>query len=144
MTQNAKTILELRALHAQLQTVREEADERAKETFETAQLEQAIADEEALAKLIAEHGPLGQKIEAIHTDMGLIVVTRPHTLKFRRFQDRGKFDTDEISQLIRPCVIYPALPRFDAILEELPASLARVGSAVIALAGHRSESLGKK
>jgi hypothetical protein len=144
MTENAKSLIELRALHAQLQDAREEADERAKENFETAQLEQAIADEEALAKLIAEHGPLGKKIEAVHTDMGLIVVQRPHTMKFRRFQDRGKFDTDEISQLIRPCVIYPPLPRFDAILEELPATLARVGSAVIALSGHRSKELEKK
>lgn len=144
MTDNAKNLTELRALHAQLQSAREDADERAKQTFETQQLEQAIADEEALTKLIAEHGPLDAKISAIHTDMGLIVVTRPHPMKFRRFQDRGKFDTDEISQLIRPCVIYPPLPRFDTILEELPATLARVGSAVIALAGHRSGELGKK
>lgn len=99
----------------------------------------AIADEEreadeleALYKLEVEHG--SDRIAVVETAMGRIVFRRPTSLEFRRWQDGSKHDSSALEQLVRPCVLYPAKTRFDAVLEEYPAVLVLAGDAVSYLA----------
>lgn len=104
----------------------------------------ALADERAIAAAEEKHGPLGKKLAAVHTDLGVVIVKRPNHLLFRRFQDSGEATYEEFDKLVRPCVVHPELGRFDAILEELPATMARLGNAVAILAGVKlKEAQGK-
>ena len=134
----------LRAKRAQLVAAREAQAEAADLAAQIAAEERAIRDEGALADAIAKHGPLGTHVAVVETTLGMVILQRPSALKFRRFQDKGSFSTDDIGALVRPCVIWPSAGELDVILDDLPATLTRLASAVVTLAGQRSEELGKK
>lgn len=104
--------------------------------------EQAAIDEEALFNAESEHGR--NKIATVDTPMGMIIVKRPNPLHFKRFQDKESAKTKDLEQLVRPCVVHPDMNRFDAILEELPATLTRCADRVATLAGVRVRELSGK
>lgn len=104
--------------------------------------EQSAQDQEALLGLEAEHGR--DKIGTVETDMGVIVLKRPGSLRYKKFQDLENAKTFDVEKLVRPCVIHPDKNRFDLICEELPATLLRCGNRVAELAGTRHRELSGK
>lgn len=104
----------------------------------------ALANEEAIDEAEQKIGAVGKKIAVVNTDLGAIIVKRPHAATFRKFQDRGKTDTESFYELVKPSLVYPALEGFERICEELPATLMRCANAVAALAGVRMEEVAGK
>lgn len=135
---------ELRAKRAAMVRAREEAQEQRESERALEDEQRAIADEEALAKAIEEHGEVGRVIEALHTDLGLIIIKRCSAIRWRKFQDADNFTNEAFTSLVTPCVIYPTAARFDEMLEEQPAILARASNAVAKLAGIRAAEIAKK
>ena len=118
---------------------------------ERRELEEQLAAEqletknaEAIAAAEAEHGPVGKSLEVVHTSSGVVIVKRPHSALFRRFQDSGKQTTAEYEKLINPCVVYPTLPELVRWTEIEPATTLRVANAVCTLAGIRSSEVAGK
>jgi hypothetical protein len=105
--------------------------------------QRALADDEALERLELEHGPAGKAIDIVRTDVGAVIVRRPHMAVFRRFQDDSK-DTAALEKLVRPCVLHPSKAEFDRMCEELPFTLQRCADAVCTLAGIRKEDIKAK
>lgn len=99
----------------------------------------ARKEAEKLEELEGIHGELDKGLRRVDTDEGMIVVKRPNHLHYKRFVDKGKTTTEELSKLVRPCVVYPDKAEFDRILEEAPAALVRCADAVCWLAGMRKE-----
>lgn len=120
---------------------RDEAHRRLRK-LETAERE--AKNETAIAAALEEHGPIGQKIAVIDTDLGAIIVKRPNPLVFKRFQSAGSVKWDDLEKLVRPCVVYPDKGALDTILEDLPATLTRVADAVVTLAGARAQEVSGK
>jgi hypothetical protein len=143
-TEEQRKLRELKTRRRELVAAREAAADALATADEIAREERAIRDEEALQAAIAKHGPVGKKLATVETDLGLVILQRPSPLKFRRFQDKGEFETDDVLGLVRPCVVYPSPSELDALLDELPATLARLANAVVKLAGQRAGELGKK
>jgi hypothetical protein len=110
------------------------------------ELEQrALRDEIALDDAIDKARRQSARISpSSRPRMGNVIVKRASAMKFRRFQDKGEANTEDVAALVRPCVVWPSQGELDVILEELPATLMRMASAVIALAGQRSGELAKK
>lgn len=104
----------------------------------------ALADEQAIHAAEIEHGPIGRRFMAVKTDAGMILVKRPHMNTFRKYQDNGVTDSAALEKLVRPCVIYPDLARYEEILSEVPAALMKCANAVTYLAGVRKEDLTAK
>lgn len=106
--------------------------------------EQAAKDAPRIVEAEDEHGPIGERIAVVETDLGAIVVKRPHHLIFRRFQDKGSTKSDDLWALVKPSIVYPDAKRVDQIIEELPATLSQLADEVVTLAGVRSkEAAGK-
>lgn len=143
-TSIAAQIERLRAERAELERVREERAAASEQLAELEREQQALADERVISAMVEEHGPLGKAIDVVQTDRGVIVVRRPTAMKFRRFQDKGSFGSDDVLEFARPCVLHPTRAEFDSILDELPATLARVANVLVTLAGQRTEELAKK
>lgn len=144
MSDVAERLAKVRAERAALAAAKAKADaERALEAELEAE-ERAFNDEQAIAAAEAEHGPVGKKIAVVHTDLGAIIVKRSNPVLFRRFQDAGATKIKDLDTLVRPCRVYPDEAAFDRIMDELPATLARVASAVCELAGVRSQDVGGK
>jgi hypothetical protein len=138
---------ELRALRAQAaeaQARREQLQAQREAELELATVKRQLRDEQVLAKLIEEHGPVGVKLATVDTPLGLVILRPATPLKFRRFQDKGSFSYDDVCALVRPCVLHPPPGELDALLDEYPATLTRIGSAVVSLAGHRMDDVAKK
>lgn len=104
--------------------------------------ERNAADAEALARAEEEIG--ANKIAVVHTDLGCVIVKRPNPIHYKRFRDKESAKTQDLDQLVRPCVVHPTLARFDAILEEQPATLDRVADRVVYLAGFRAKEVSTK
>ncbi len=137
-------IAKLREERAALAAEREERERLALMASELEAEERALVDDRAILAAVEEHGPIGSKIAVVYTDLGAIVVKRPNHLHFRRFQDSEAVKSADLEKLVRPCLVHPSGSRFDEILEELPATLLRVGDAVVTLAGAKAkESAGK-
>jgi hypothetical protein len=135
-------LAEIRSKRAKLAEARElRALPSAAEQLATEQ--RALADDEALERLELEHGPVGKAIEIVRTDVGAVIVRRPHMAVFRRFQDDSK-DTAALEKLVRPCVLHPSKAEFDRMCEELPFTLQRCADAVCKLAGIRKEDIQAK
>lgn len=106
--------------------------------------EYALRDAPEIAAAEAEHGPIGERIAVIETDLGAIVIKRPEPVVFKRFQDKGSTKTDDLLALVRPCLVYPDAKRFGEILDALPATLSRLADEAVTLAGLRTkEAAGK-
>lgn len=137
-------VAELRAKRAELQAARERGEAERAEARAVAAEEQALLDEQALGEAIDKHGDVGVSLATVQTPMGLIIIKRATAIRFQRFQDKGNATTEDVRQLVSPCVVHPSPAQFSVILEELPATLIRLASQVIALAGQESEATAKK
>lgn len=104
--------------------------------------ERAALDEEAIAKAEAEFG--AGKIAIVSTELGCVIVKRPNPVLYKRFRDKESAKTSDLESLVRPCLVYPDSARFDAMLEEQPATLDRVADRVVYLAGFRAKELSAK
>ncbi len=132
-----------KAKKAEIEAKREAKAKRSIEE-ELARAERECAEQEALAELEDAKGKVGSHLAVIETEMGIIVVERPHVANFRKFQDAGKFTAEALEKLARPCVVYPDKARFDSIITEYPGVLIAVADAVVELAGARKrEQAGK-
>jgi hypothetical protein len=104
--------------------------------------EREAREAEALADAEREHGKAN--VAAVTTRMGLVIVKRPHTVSFKKFQDDSKFDTTSLERFVRPCRVYPDVIAFDRILDEQPGVLAQLADRCAYLAGARkAEDAGK-
>lgn len=148
MSDEAKTpearAAELRAKRIEMQAARAAGEAERATARAVAFEEQALLDEEALQKLIDEHGDVGVGLATVQTTMGLIVLKKASAIRFRRFQDKDKPSAEDVLQLVSPCVVHPTPAQFSVILNELPAVLMRLASEVISLAGQTGEDLSKK
>lgn len=106
--------------------------------------ERAILDEQAIARAEDEHGALGRFIAVVQTDLGAVIVKRPHAATFRKFQDAASLKTRDLDALVRPCLVHPDRGGLDQILAEQPATLVRLANAVSELAGARVEEVSGK
>jgi len=141
---DTQDISALRAKRAELAAARQ-AGVEARAQARALGLEQlALRDEVALDDAIDKHGDVDVSIAVVQTDKGMIILKRASAMKFRRFQDKGAATTEDVNALVRPCVVWPSQGELDVILEELPATLLRMASAVITLAGQKSDDLAKK
>jgi hypothetical protein len=143
-TDNQRKLRELRAQRAALVSARLARDTEREEAEEIAAEERALRDEAALNDAIEKHGPLGTHVAVVETLLGNVILKRASAMKFRRFQDKGDANTEDVAALVRPCVVWPSPGELDVILDELPATLVRMASVVIELAGQRSGELAKK
>lgn len=100
-----------------------------------AEAEREAADLEVLEGLIEKHGELGDRLEALHTSEGMVVVKRPNSLHFRRFQELGNAKLADVEKLVRASLVHPDATRFDAIVDALPATLIQAADLVAKLAG---------
>jgi hypothetical protein len=103
-------------------------------------------EEEALAQCEAKYGLLGKNLERVDTIDGMVVVKKPDGIKVRKWQDQYKEDitADALRQIARPCVVYPELSDFDALVTERPVVMVSVATAVLKLAGLRLKELSGK
>lgn len=101
-----------------------------------------LAGDEAFEKLALEHG--AEKIALVPTDVGPVIVRRPHMASFRKYQDQGKATTNALELLTRPCVLYPTKEEWDLMVRDLPFVLNASGDAVCVLAGVSREGAEKK
>ncbi len=138
-----KTLTEVRAELAELRA-KSEARAEGTEAEQLEALNRDLADARAIDKAETELGPVGKRILAVPTDLGVVIVKRPAAPTFKRFQDEGKTTTESLEKLVRGSLVYPDAATFDRIIEELPATLARVANAVCSLAGVRAEEVAGK
>lgn len=132
----------IKAEREKLAKAREERELAASVASELERESRALEADKAIAEAEEKYG--ASKIAAVHTDLGVIIVRRPHAAIFKRFQDSGEATYEEFDKLVRPSVVYPDKAKFDAILDELPATMGRLGNAVATLAGFRAkEAKGK-
>lgn len=131
---------ELAKIRARRATLAEAREARAAPSIQEqlAAEQRALADDEALDRLETEHGRVGSVIEIVRTEIGSVIVRRPHMAVFRRFQD-DKQDTTALEKLVRPCVLHPSKTEFDRMCEELPFILQKCADACCRLAGVRVE-----
>lgn len=137
-------IAELRAKRATLQAARAEGESKRAAARALAAEEQALLDEQALGAAVDEHGDVGVGLATVQTSMGLIILKRASSIRFRRFQDKDKPSTEDVLQLVSPCVVHPTPAQFSVMLNELPAVLMVLASQVIGLAGQTTEDFAKK
>jgi hypothetical protein len=144
MSDTDDRLAKARARKAAAEAARANAETQAASTAEIEQLEREAADAEAITDAICKLGAVGSEIAVVETDMGAIIVKRASSGNFRRFQDQAKFDTASIDKLVRPCFVYPDHATIDRILDRLPATLPRLGDAVVLLAGARASDQAAK
>lgn len=99
------------------------------------QAEREAAEVVVLEGLIEKYGEIGDKLAALHTSEGLVVVKRPAAPTFKKFQDVKDQKVIDVENLVRPCVVYPERAKFEAICDALPATLLQVADLVASLAG---------
>ena len=97
----------------------------------------ALRDAPAIEKAELEHG--ADKIATVVTRLGAVVLKRPHSASYRRFQDQASSKSEDVIKLVRPCVVYPTAAELDRILDEQPGVLARLADAVATLADAAQE-----
>ncbi len=154
---------ELTAAEKELAEVREKLNElsarkalRDLEAETASRLERAkrdLRDAEAIAAVEEKYGDAleygsgpaeGRKAAIVRTDLGAVIVKRPHHVLFKKFQDSGEANAEEFDKLVRPCLVHPDGATFDRYLEEQPAILGRVAGAVAVLAGIRMKEMSGK
>jgi len=143
--------LELAELRAKRAAV---ADKRARFAEQVAKAERleaerrAVADEEAIARLEEEHGPLDKAIAVVYTDLGAVVVRRAKPPAYKRFNEhitRENAKPFELSeQLVFACLLYPTREAFGAMVEAQPFTLIRCANAISTLAGVRAQEVAGK
>ena len=108
--------------------------------------ELALRNDEAIANAEAKYGK--KKTAVVRTDSDCIIVKRPDSVLFTRFQDEmakaEAVTSESIAKIVYPCIVYPDKSRFGAMVEEQPILLQRCLVAVADLAGARRNELGGK
>jgi len=135
-------IRDARARRETLEKARSDREEAEALQRRLADEERALKDAEALEAAEAKFDK--RKLATVETEMGVIIVKRPHAAIFKRFQDQGSTNTKQLEELVRPSIVHPTISEFEAIVEELPATLLRVANAVSRLAGIRAEEVAGK
>lgn len=129
---------ELAAKKAALKAL--EDDAQANE--ELAAIERELKDVEAITKAYEKHAK--SELGIVHTELGVVIVRRPHAAKYNRFRDEAKSTTDAFEKLVGGSIVHPSQTEFDALVEKLPAVLDRAANAVVDLAGFRETELAGK
>jgi hypothetical protein len=130
-------LAKVRAERAALSEARAQREEARSIAEQLENETRALRDEQAIAKAEEEIGPQGKRIMCIQTDMGVVIVKKPHAVSFRKFQDKGETDHEDLLKLVSPCLVYPSKEQFAVLLDDLPATLQRCANAVATLAGVR-------
>jgi len=138
----ARKLAEVRAKRAAIDDARARAEVERETSDALEREERALADAEALAAAEAQYGR--NKIRAVETPLGSIILKRSGNAAYRRFMDASKATTDEAERLVKPCVVYPSRAEFERILDEYPALWVRLAGALTKLAGHRNDELQEK
>lgn len=147
LTEAQRKLAELRAARAELQEKAEARDTLS--TDEQIAIEsRALAADQELDKLAAEHGRVGAKIDIVRIDDErdgrAVILRRPNMTVFRRFQDSGTNESKDLDNLVRPCVLYPSKAEFDMLVTELPFLLKRCADVCCTLAGVRKADIAGK
>lgn len=144
---------EIKALEARIAKARAERaalDEEAARKAELARLEklakaeeQATIDAPHIAEARTEHGY--ERTDVVVTDLGAIVVKRPHHLKWNQLVSKGeKMTTVDLADLVKSCVVYPTWAAANKMLEEAPGAMGVLVDAITNLAkGGAKERSGK-
>ena len=103
-----------------------------------------LENEEAIAKAETEHGRIVDgKIAAIETRLGVVIVKCPKNVFYKRFMD-GKNGRKDAEALVAHCLVHPSQGDFDALLEELPATLDVAMNTCAQLAGITAKEVSGK
>lgn len=141
--------MDAKAAKARLEELREARREReAKTAAEDASVEvlREIRDEEAIAKAEGEHGPLGKRIAAMKTDAGVVILKRPHHLRWRELTSKpiDKISEADANALLKSCLVHPTGPELETLLETYPALNGELAALVLKLARGRAEEVSGK
>lgn len=128
---------ELRAARAAREGDKAKADARLAKMRE-------IEKEEALAKLEAEHGPVGTHLHVMETDEGVVIVKRPAPVVFKRFCDAKVQNDEERFKLVQACLVHPDRAAFAILTEKLAGVVPSLTIAINRLAGFRNEDAAGK
>lgn len=128
----------LRAAQAARDARRAEREQLAHDTElarRVADVEREAANEKAIGEAERKHGAIGDKIDTVFTRLGVIIVGRPHTALFKRFQDTENAKLEDIEKLVLPSVLYPDRETVDRWLSEQPGALGECAMKISRLAG---------
>lgn len=141
----------LRAELSELQAKKAERDaERAKKNelvearAEIARAKLDLENAEVIDRFEEELGERGERWEGVDTPAGIVIVKRPHPATYKRFRDRGKYNSQSLDELVRPCLAHPDKSEVASILNEYPAVLDHLADAVVELAGARNKEVSEK
>lgn len=134
----------LRARQVALAAARAAREAERARVDELEALRRAVADAEAIEAAELEYGPLGRELAAVHTDMGVVLVKRPHAALFKRYQDLTTPTVADVEKLVLPSIVYPPPGARDDLLDRLPGTLQRLTNAVGDLAGVRQREQAAK
>lgn len=147
---NTKEELEARleAARKKRAAIAEERDARAQERQLLEQVEseeRAAQNEEAISQAESEYGPVGSKILTFESELGVVIVKRPHPIHYKEFRDRAaEAKSEDLEKLVRRCLVHPSADGLTRILDEQPAVLEHLADRCVTLAGFRAkEVLGK-
>lgn len=135
-----------RKAREELAASRKPSEEEALEAAAVAE-ELALKNDQAVAAAEKEHGK--KNIAVVTTDGDCVIVKRPNSVLFRKFQDEvakndGIATSDQQERLVFSCLVYPDKPRFGAMTEEQPVLIQRCLLAIADLAGAKRAELGGK
>lgn len=131
----------LAAAQAEFEAIEREREARARADEKRRRveaLERDARDARAIAKAEEEIG-VG-RFAVIKTELGAVIVKRPHHMHYRRFINLAEPKSDDATRLVLTCLVHPSRAQFDALIEELPAVPVIAASAVVDLAAGRKVS----
>lgn len=137
---------QLKAVRARRAALADAQAKRNTPTLESQLAEEmrALADDELIDRYETEVGPQDTMIKVIRSEVGTVIVRRPHRAVFQRFQDKGTVKTADLEGLVKPSLLHPDKAAFDLMVDQLPALLGRCANACCNLAGVRTEELQSK
>ena len=106
--------------------------------------QRALDDELLIERFETEVGPVGVKIAVLQSTVGVVVLKRPHRTVFKRFADKQSLKTEDLENLVNPCLLHPSKTEFNTMLDDQPALLMRAANACSGLAGIRVEEIDSK
>lgn len=143
-----KRIEALRQKRAAAALAREEAKRPARLQNELEREERALSDDEVIAKLEDELGPIGRAIGVVRTDLGAVVLRRADPVAYKKFSDLMARENPKQHELaapmVMPCVKHPSRAEFDRMIEEQPHILIRCANVLTELAGFRAQEVAGK
>jgi hypothetical protein len=104
--------------------------------------ERALVEDEELDRAEEQYG--ARAVRMVRTEVGAVILRRPHIAAFRKFQDAGELTSDHAEELVRSCLLFPSKPELDKLLRQLPGILTQLASVCVELAGHRNVQLKAK